>query len=531
MTQTLSDRDRDLLFGAGPVQPGDAVVHFEHGLASYDGETELEVEGVTQRLAVFVYRNGGKLMLPAIEGRDFWPYGAPAGDVTLDRLDAGDWIARRDEMIAELRDHAGHLLEEHRARHAHDARPLRPDEAAMTRFAETFPHEETEDQARAIAATLADLARDVPMNRLVIGDVGFGKTEIAVRAAAACILAGHQVAMAAPTTVLARQHFDGMRSRLKEIGAEVVELSRLSSASESAEARARIASGEARMVVGTSALLSEEIAFDNLALVIVDEEQKFGREQKAALSALAPGCHLLGMTATPIPRSLAAAEVGLLDVSVLAEPPKARRPVETRIAAPSDDLLREAVTEEVARGGQVYVVAPRIEGLERIDARLDALDGISHAVAHGQLSEAELETQTLAFAEGRVDVLLSTAIVENGLDNPRANTMVVYDAELFGLSQLHQLRGRIGRSDLQAKMLLLTGLDLHDEESGAVARLKTFTGISGLGGGFRISRADRDLRGFGALDGDEQSGQVSRLGIGLYRHILREHLSTEAEDA
>jgi transcription-repair coupling factor (superfamily II helicase) len=363
------------------------------------------------------------------------------------------------------------------------------------------------------------------MNRLLIGDVGYGKTEVALRAVAAAVLAGRQVVLAAPTTILARQHFETMRDRLAAIDAEVAELSRLTPEAERDEVLARIASGEARVVVGTHSLLAEDVAFRDLGLTIIDEEQKFGREQKVGLRALCPDCHVLSMTATPIPRSLAAAEIGLVDVSVLATAPGSRRPVETRLLPPSPDALRGAVAAEVARGGQCYVVCPRIEGLERIEEMLDA-EECDHVVAHGQMPEDDLEERLLRFTEGKVDVLLSTSIVESGLDNPRANTMVVFDAELYGLTQLHQLRGRVGRGGVQARMLLLSEVDLEgepDAEDDAARRLIAFTEATEIGCGFRIARKDRDMRGFGALDGDEQSGHVSRLGLGLYRHILRGH--------
>jgi transcription-repair coupling factor (superfamily II helicase) len=525
MTSPLSDRDRTLLFGPDTPEPGEAVVHFEHGLARWDGETEIEVDGETQRFITLVYRNGGKLMLPADEARDVWRYGAPAEDVTLDRLRAGDWVQRRDEMIAELREGADHLLAADRARRARHPPACAPDAAGMARFAEGFPHRLTEDQTRAVQAVLDDMAAEVPMNRLLIGDVGFGKTEVALRAAAAAVLTGHQAALVAPTTILARQHADEIRARMASIGAEVVELSRLTGPAERRDALARLASGEAAVAVGTSSLLSEDVAFAALALVLIDEEQKFGTEQKARLRRLTEGAHVLGMTATPIPRSLALAEVGLLDLSVVATPPEGRLAVETRVAKPSAEALCEAVTAERARGGQVYVVCPRVAGLDAVEAVLRK-GGVDFATAHGQLDEDALEDRMERFRRGEVDVLLATSIVESGLDAPRANAMVVLDPEMFGLAQLHQLRGRIGRGDRQAQLLLLTEIDMDDpDDDEAAARLRAFLDHSALGCGFEIARRDRDLRGFGELDGEEQAGHTSRLGIGLYRHVLREKLS------
>ncbi|CTQ31284.1 DEAD/DEAH box helicase [Jannaschia rubra] len=526
----LSDRDRRLLFGDGDLRPGEAVVHFEHGLASYGGEETIEIEGEDQTLHVFIYRHGGKLMLPAEPGRDFWPFGAPASDVTLDRLKAGDWERRRDEMIAELRDGVAKLVEEDRARRENPARALCPPQGEMEDFAKGFAHEPTSDQARAIDAVLDDLARDVPMDRMLIGDVGFGKTEVALRAAAAAAFSGHQVLFAAPTTVLVRQHARTLRERFGQD--MVVELSRLTPDGERSEILARIASGEAKVIVGTQALLSDDVTFAALSLAIIDEEQRFGQEQKRDLRGLVPGLHVLGMTATPIPRSLAAAEIGLMDVSVVASAPATRLPVEVRISGFDLSAIETAIGEEIARGGQVFVVCPRIEGARRIEAVLEQRGAdFSHVLAHGQMDDDVLDTGISRFMEGDVDVLLSTTIIESGLDNPRANTMIVLDAELFGLAQLHQLRGRIGRGNVAAKMLLMTDIEgenaaaaeTGEAEADAARRLQVFAEMSDIGAGFRIAREDRDMRGFGTIDGDEQSGHASRLGIGLYRHILREY--------
>jgi transcription-repair coupling factor (superfamily II helicase) len=517
-SDALDARDRALLFGEEELRIGDAVVHFEHGLARYDGVTEVEVEGATHRLTTFLYADGGKLMLPARLGRDFWAYGAPAEEVTLDRLDAGDWARRREEMIAEVNESVDALMEADRARRGRGAHALTWDAERYADFAATFEYDETEDQARAIAATLSDLGRDVPMNRLVVGDVGYGKTEVAIRAVAAAVLAGRQVALVAPTTILARQHAETLRTRFASLKIGMAELSRLATTADHDEALARIASGEARIVVGTLALLGEDVAFEDLAVVVIDEEQRFGRAQKANLRRLGDGCHVLSLTATPIPRSLALAEIGCLDVSVLATAPGARRPIETRIGRPSGKALREAVASEVARGGQAYVVCPRIDDMEAVAAMLEDGTEIPDFVAvHGQMSDDDLEDRMLRFMRGDVPVMLSTSIVESGLDNPRANAMVVCEADRFGLAQLHQLRGRIGRAGGQAHLLLLTNCPPEGE---AMARLHALSEMTAMGDGFRIARRDRDLRGFGAVDGDAQSGHVSRLGIGLYRHLL-----------
>ncbi|MFZ3582057.1 DEAD/DEAH box helicase [Loktanella sp. DJP18] len=525
-TRQLNDRDHDLLFGEDALEPGDAVVHFEHGLARYDGVMECDLGDAHQTLTTFVYRNGGKMMLPAQEGHDFWRFGAPADSLTLDRLKSDDWARRRDEMIVELRESADRMIEIDRARKTARAQPLTPDAGAFAAFADAFGHAPTRDQTRAIAAVLDDLAQVTPMDRLLIGDVGFGKTEVALRAAAAAALAGHQVVVAAPTTVLARQHFATFTARFAQTGIRIAELSRLTGAEHRRAVRDGLADGAIGVVVGTQALLDDTLSFASLALVIIDEEQKFGEDQKDHLRHLANGIHVLSMTATPIPRSLAAAEIGLVDVSVVATAPKNRKPVKTRLMRRDADAILDAIAVEVARDGQCYIVCPRVSGVDRLDAVLKARKvDFSYIIAHGQMPDEEMAAAMLRFMNGDVDVLLSTSIIESGLDNGRANTMVVWNADRFGLSQLHQLRGRIGRSRLPAHMLLMTDVDL-DDGSDAAARLTAFTEMSEVGAGFRIARRDRDIRGFGTLDGTDQSGQISRLGIGLYRHILRNHLRT-----
>jgi transcription-repair coupling factor (superfamily II helicase) len=538
MTDDADARDRALLFGDEAPVPGDAVVHFEHGLARFGGEETVTLGDETQTLTTFVYRHGGKLMLPAALGTDYWPYGAPADGLTLDRLKTDDWSRARDAMIEELRDAARTLIAQHAERRGHGAAACIPDASGMAAVAEGFGHTPTEDQSRAIDAVLGDMARETPMDRLLIGDVGFGKTEVAIRALAAAALSGHAAVLAAPTTVLARQHAETLRTRFEPAGIKVVEISRLVTGAARENALAGITSGSAKVVVGTAAVLAKDIDVPRPALVVIDEEQRFGLEQKDALRALSPGGHVLAMTATPIPRSLAAAEIGILDISVVATPPKARAPVETVLTAHDEDTVLDAIEAEVARGGQCFVVAPRIDAAEALDQTLRARDaGWSHALAHGQVGEDDLEDAMLRFAAGETDVLVSTTIVESGLDIGRANTMVVVDADLLGLAQLHQLRGRVGRGGGAARMVMTTRLDLAAEtvatmtedldveappDVEAVVRLRSFAQTDEVGAGFRIARIDRDLRGFGDIAGTDQSGHASRLGIGLYAHVLRE---------
>ena len=527
MTQ-LTDRDRRLLFGDDTPAPGDAVIHIDHGLARFEGTETTDLgDAGPQELTRLVYRDGGKLLLPAEWGVDYWRYGTPARDVTLDRLDTDDWTEARDALIEELRSDAADMVRDERKRRAETAHAVSVDKKALAGVAKGFAHELTEDQSEAIEAILADLAREVPMNRLLIGDVGYGKTEVALRAAAAVALAGFQVALATPTTVLARQHAVTFRERLSGAGLTVAELSRLTSDAERRETLDGLASGDIDIVVGTQALLSDEVTFESLALLIVDEEQKFGEDQKDALRARVPGLHVLSLSATPIPRSLAAAEVGLLDASLLADPPEGRPTVDTRVRRRSARTLITAL-EGGADDGQAFVVVPRIEMLDEVSAHLTDAE-IEHTVAHGQMADDEMSEAVLEFMRGNVDVLLSTSIVESGLDNARADRMVIWDADLFGLGQLHQLRGRIGRGTAEACLVLLSDTDLDDEDDPVARRLTALANATGPGAGFEIARLDRDHRGFGDLAGSEQSGQMSRLGIGLYRHILTRALRDEAE--
>ena len=518
-------RDMDaLLFDTSSISEGDAVVHLEHGLAKFVGHSQIEVDGETQSLIALEYRNGGKLMLPDHELADVWPYGATAKRLTLDRLDNDDWTTRRDALVVELREAAGELMRLDAERRTRKAPAIQVTDTIAEKLDEGFAYDLTADQHTAITDTLSDMANTLPMNRIVIGDVGYGKTEIAIRAVIAAVLGGYQAVIAAPTTVLARQHFQTLTKRLSPLGLEIAELSRLTSDKQVAELKDAVASGACDVVVGTHALTTADLSFKRLALVVVDEEQKFGADQKEALHHMGRGAHVLTMTATPIPRTLAAAQVGLCDVSVVATAPKSRLPIETRVEPNDSDALLAALEREIARGGQCYVVCPRIAGVEEVAALLKTkVDGFSLDIAHGKLPKEEIEASMLRFMNGETDVLLSTSIIESGLDNGRANTMVVWNADRFGLSQLHQLRGRIGRAELPAHMVLMTKVKL-DGDSDAIERLKTFASINELGAGFRIARLDREMRGYGSLAGDEQSGQISQLGIGLYQHILAKEL-------
>ncbi|MBW3560669.1 MAG: DEAD/DEAH box helicase, partial [Proteobacteria bacterium] len=407
-----------------------------------------------------------------------------------------------------------------------EAPRLAPPAAAYERFVARFPFTETPDQARAIREVLSDLSSGRPMDRLVVGDVGFGKTEVALRAAAAAALSGKQVAVVAPTTVLARQHVNTFIRRFADLGVEVAHLSRLVTPAEAKSVKAGLADGGVRVVVGTHALATDSVEFANLGLLIIDEEQRFGAGHKHRLRSLGQGVHVLTLTATPIPRTLKTALVGLQDLSTILTAPSRRRPIRTFSVPYDAAAVRTALLREKRRGGQSFVVVPRIEDIEPTAAELTALaPDLNLRVAYGKMPAKDVDTTMVDFAEGRGDVLLATSIIESGLDVPRANTMVLRRADLFGLAQLHQLRGRVGRGRAQGVCYLMTEAGYEISEATA-KRLGTLEAFDRLGAGMAISAADLDLRGGGDLLGDEQAGHVKLIGLSLYQQILAAALKT-----
>ena len=497
---------------------GDVVIHEDHGVGVLRALESVEVDGVARDALRLEYYGDATLLAPVEEFGRIWRYGAEAEAVTLDRLKGEGWDRRRAEVSAQIDADAKVLVAQAREREAARTEPVVPPRAALQRFAARFAFPETPDQKDAIAAVLADLASGRPMNRLVCGDVGFGKTEVALRAAAAVALSGRQVAVAAPTTVLARQHAQTFRRRFEGTGIKVAQLSRLVDGAEAAQVKAGLKSGEIGVVVGTHALAGRGVEFHDLALTVLDEEQKFGAKLKAQLHGRAP--HLLSMTATPIPRTLQAAMVGVQEVSVIASPPARRRPIRTFLAPFDPATVRTALLREQRRGGQSFVVAPRISDLEALAERLaQVAPELEVKLAHGELPAEEVDAVMVDFADGRGDVLLATNIIESGLDVPRANTMLVWRPDRFGLSQLHQLRGRVGRSRVQGVAYLLT--DPEEEIDAATrARLSTLEAFDRLGSGLDISARDLDLRGGGDLVGEEQAGHMKLIGAALYHRLM-----------
>ncbi len=505
---------------ASDLHVGDLVVHTDHGVARLGGLEQVEMEGLNGEAVRLEYAEGEQLLVPTAEAGSIWRYGSDEGEVTLDSLGGSGWDRRRAKVAEGLAETARALVAAAAEREAREAPKLVPDSAIYERLAARFPFEETPDQARAIADALADLASGRPMNRLVIGDVGFGKTEVAIRAAAAAVFSGRQVAVLAPTTVLARQHFRHFQRRFEEFGVEVAHLSRLVTGKEATLVKQGLKDGRIGIVVGTQALLGTGVEFADLGLSVIDEEQRLGLGDKAKVRTRLGGAHVLTLTATPIPRTLQSALLGLQDLSVIATPPARRRPIRTLVSERDPAALKQALLRERRRGGQSFVVVPRVEDIPPVARELQSLlPRFALRVAHGQLPAKEIDEVMVGFAEGDGDVLLATSIIESGLDVPRANTMVVLRPDLLGLAQLHQLRGRVGRGSTQAYCYLMTEPEAELPPA-AVKRLGTLQALDRLGAGMAISAQDLDLRGGGELFGERQSGHVRLIGLALYQDLL-----------
>ncbi|WP_457107888.1 DEAD/DEAH box helicase [Methylobacterium sp. P5_C11] len=511
-----------LPMGEVDLRPGDVAVDRDHGLCVFEGLEPVATQGEAPSEALRLRFSGDAiLMVPVTQADRIWRYGPEPDAVTLDKLDGGTWPRRRLEAEATMARTARLMLEAARARRETEAPILTPPAREMERFAAGFGFAPTPDQAAAVDALMADLASGRPMDRLVCGDVGFGKTEVALRALAAAIFSGKQAALIAPTTVLARQHAETLRRRFGRFGVEVAQLSRLVAPAEARRVRAGLADGSIRLVVGTHALAGSGVSFADLGLTVIDEEQRFGAKMKADLRRLAAGGHVLTLTATPIPRTLQAALVGLQSLSVLATPPALRQPVRTVVAPFDAEAVREALVREHRRGGQSFVVCPRIEEIAPMAERLRTLvPGLTILVAHGDLKPSAMDEVMVRFADGDGDVLLATAIVESGLDVPRANTMLVWDAARFGLAQLHQLRGRVGRGQRRGTVHLLSD-PAAPPPAAALQRLRALEALDRLGAGFAVSARDLDLRGAGDLVGEDQAGHAKLVGLGLYQHLLQ----------
>ncbi len=517
-----SRRAEEFLTSATELGVGDLVVHAEHGIARYEGLLTIDVGGAPHDCLHLRYDGGDKLYLPVVNIEMLSRYGSEQAGVALDRLGGAGWQARKARLKSRLEDMAEALIKVASARALKSAPKIDADDPLYATFCARFPFEETEDQSRAIEDVMADLAAGRPMDRLICGDVGFGKTEVALRSAFATVMAGGQVAVVTPTTLLARQHFETFAERFRDSAVEIRQLSRLVATKDAAATRADMESGRVDIVIGTHALLAKRIRFKALELLIVDEEQHFGVKHKERLKQLREDVHVLTLTATPIPRTLQLAMSGVKELSLIATPPVDRLAVRTFVLPFDPVIVREAILREHYRGGQSFYVCPRIQDLPDAATFLrDNIPEVKFVTAHGRLSGGELEEVMSAFYDGAFDVLVTTTIIESGLDIPNANTLVVHRADMFGLAQLYQLRGRIGRAKKRAYSYF-TLPPRRAPSANAMKRLKVLQALDTLGAGFSLASHDLDIRGAGNLLGEEQSGHIKEVGLELYQQLLEE---------
>jgi len=513
-------RAQDVLAEASALTAGDLVVHIDHGVGRFAGLQTIEAAGAPHDCLEIHYAGGDRLFLPVENLELLSRYGSETGE--LDRLGGAGWQSRKARLKKRVREMAGELIRVAAQRMTHAAPRLIAPEGLYDEFCARFPYDETLDQASAIEATLDDLAAGRPMDRLVCGDVGFGKTEVALRAAFAAAFNGRQTAIVVPTTLLARQHTLNFRDRFAGLPVSVGQLSRMVGAAEQREVKKGLAEGSVDIVVGTHAVLGKAVSFKDLGLVVVDEEQHFGVGHKERLKELRTEVHILTLSATPIPRTLQLAMTGVREMSIIATPPIDRLTVRTFVSPFDALIVREALLRERYRGGQSFYVCARIDDLDEAAAFLrQNVPEAKFVVAHGQMAARELEDKVGAFYDGKYDILLSTAIVESGLDIPRANTMIVHRADMFGLAQLYQLRGRVGRSKIRAYAIFTTPPKKQITPQ-AEKRLKVLQSLDTLGAGFQLASHDLDLRGAGNLLGEEQSGHIKEVGYELYQQMVRE---------
>lgn len=505
------------------LTPGNLVVHVDHGIGRYLGMEVVTAAGAAHECLVLEYAEASKLYLPVENIELLSRYGHDEG--LLDRLGGGAWQAKKAKLKERIREMADKLIRIAAERALRKAPVMDPPPGAYESFAARFPYQETDDQLRAIGDVMDDIHSGQPMDRLICGDVGFGKTEVAMRAAFVAAMSGVQVAVIAPTTLLARQHYKSFAERFRGFPLEVRPLSRFVTSKNASATREGISKGTVDIAVGTHALLAKNIRFDRLGLLIIDEEQHFGVQHKERLKQMRSDIHVLTLTATPIPRTLQLSLTGVRDLSVIGTPPVDRLAIRTYVSEFDPVTIREALLREHYRGGQSFYVVPRVSDLPEIEEFLkEQLPELTYVVAHGQLAAGDLDERMNAFYDGKYDVLLATTIVESGLDIPTANTMVVHRSDMFGLSQLYQIRGRVGRSKTRAYCYLTTKPRAKLTAT-AEKRLRVLGSIDTLGAGFSLASQDLDIRGAGNLLGEEQSGQMRDVGYELYQSMLEEAIA------
>ncbi|WP_274629074.1 transcription-repair coupling factor [Arvimicrobium flavum] len=515
-------RAADFIAEVASLSANDIVVHSDHGIGRFIGLKTIEAAGAPHDCLEIHYAGDGRLFLPVENIELLSRYGSDSAEATLDKLGGGAWQSRKAKLKRRLLEMAGQLINLAAERQMRPAPEINPPDGLYGEFAARFPYDETDDQQSAIDAVLDDLSLGKPMDRLICGDVGFGKTEVALRAAFVAAMEGFQVAVVVPTTLLARQHFKTFSQRFSGLPVTVRQASRLVGSKELAETKKGITDGTVDVVVGTHALLGSSITFKNLGLLIIDEEQHFGVKHKERLKELKSDVHVLTLSATPIPRTLQLALTGVRELSLIATPPVDRMAVRTFISPFDPLVIRETLLRERYRGGQSFYVVPRISDLAEIkDFLHEQVPELKVGIANGQMPPGELDDIMNAFYDGQYDVLLSTTIVESGLDIPTANTMIVHRADMFGLAQLYQLRGRVGRSKVRAYSLFTLPANKQLTDT-AERRLKVLQSLDTLGAGFQLASHDLDIRGAGNLLGEEQSGHIKEVGFELYQQMLEE---------
>ena len=516
-------RAENFLTEAQGLSQGDLIVHVDHGIGRYIGLETVTAAGAPHECILLEYAGGDRLYLPVENIELLSRYGHEEG--MLDKLGGGAWQAKKARLKQRIRDMAERLIRVAAERELRKAPILAAPDDMWEAFCARFPYDETDDQLTTIDAVLEDLEKGRPMDRLVCGDVGFGKTEVAMRAAFVAAATGMQVAIVAPTTLLSRQHTNSFKERFRGFPMKVRQLSRFVSTKDANATREGIADGTVDIVIGTHALLAKQVKFQNLGLLIIDEEQHFGVQHKERLKQMRSDVHVLTLSATPIPRTLQLSLSGVRELSLIGTPPIDRLAIRTYVSEFDAVTIREALLREHYRGGQSFYVVPRITDLPDIEEFLKTqVPEVSYIVAHGQMAPGELDTRMNAFYDGKYDVLLATTIVESGIDIPTANTMVIHRADMFGLSQLYQIRGRVGRSKTRAYAYLTTKPRAKLTKT-AEKRLRVLGSIDSLGAGFNIASQDLDIRGAGNVLGEEQSGNVREVGYELYQSMLEEAIA------
>ncbi|MBU3916806.1 transcription-repair coupling factor, partial [bacterium] len=507
----------------GDLKVGDYVVHVEYGIGKYEGLKKIIADKSEADYLVIIYQDGDKVYVPVDKFHLVQKYtGGDVGQTKLNKLGSKNWAKTKSKVRSEIDDMAEELVRISAIRKAKRGVAFSPDSSMMNEFVLSFPYQETEDQEKAIREVIQDMEKEQPMDRLVCGDVGFGKTEVAMRAAYKTVIDSYQVGIMVPTTILAQQHYSSFKKRFENTPVKIGLLSRFQSPKQIKATLKELAAGTIDVVIGTHRLLSQDVIFKQLGLLVIDEEQRFGVKHKEKIRKFKETVDTLALSATPIPRTLHMSLVGIRDISVINTPPMDRRAIRTRLLKFNDYVIQEAVNREIRRKGQVFFIHNRVESIYQVGQYLNKiLPNVRIAVAHGQMSERDLENIMFAFVNEEYDVLLSTTIVESGLDIPNVNTIIINNADQFGLSQLYQLRGRVGRSNVQAYSYLMTPSEKILTET-ARKRLSILQELNHLGAGFKIASYDLELRGAGNVLGAKQSGHIGAIGFELYTSMIED---------